>query len=118
MDRDRKFRPARSQKPMSSTEPSPERPAVFFDEKGRRRRAFSLIGIPIAIITTVLFAFFVISVLVNPFLPQVKLKPISVLPESQDTALKIPDKPAAPRDPVLRRETEKVKQAKKARVER
>ena len=103
---------------MSSSEPSPERPSVFFDEKGRRRKVFGVIGIPIAILTTVLFAFFVVSVLVNPFLPQIKLKPLSVLPERQDTALAIPDKPAALRDPVLRRETEKVKQAKKDRLER
>lgn len=103
---------------MSSSEPAPDRPSVFFDEKGRRRKVFGVIGIPIAIVTTVLFAFFVVSVLVNPFLPQIKLKPLSVLPERQDTALAIPDKPAAPRDPVLRRETEKVKQAKKDRLER
>ncbi|MCC6452478.1 MAG: hypothetical protein IT171_06270, partial [Acidobacteria bacterium] len=74
---------------MSSSEPSPERPSVFFDEKGRRRKVFGVIGIPIAILTTVLFAFFVVSVLVNPFLPQIKLKPLSVLPERQDTALAI-----------------------------
>ena len=60
---------------MSSPEQPVHRPAVFFDKRGHRRRAVHIIGIPLAILTTVLIGFFVISVLVNPFLPQIRLKP-------------------------------------------
>lgn len=73
---------------------------VFFDNRGRRRRYSSLIGIGIALVVTVLTSLFIISVLVNPFLPQIKLKPVATLPQQSDIL------PHAPEGPLTRKETQ------------
>ncbi len=57
---------------------------VFHDARGRRGRYFSVVYILIGGIFTALFAVFVVSVLINPFLPQIKLKPVATLPQQSD----------------------------------
>ena len=102
---------------MSSPEQPIHRPAIFFDKRGHRRKAVNFIGIPLAVLATVLIGFFVISVLVNPFLPQIRLKPFNVLPQQPDTALNLPEKPLSARESVLKREADKAKQEKSNRDE-
>jgi hypothetical protein len=46
---------------------------VFHDVRGRRGRYFSVLYILLGGIVTALLTVFVISVLINPFLPQIKL---------------------------------------------
>jgi cellulose synthase/poly-beta-1,6-N-acetylglucosamine synthase-like glycosyltransferase/peptidoglycan/xylan/chitin deacetylase (PgdA/CDA1 family)/spore germination protein YaaH len=66
---------------------------VFFDKKGRRWRAFNYLGFALAIVTTAFLVFFVISVLINPFLPQIRLKPIAILPQQEDLQIHLPERP-------------------------
>jgi cellulose synthase/poly-beta-1,6-N-acetylglucosamine synthase-like glycosyltransferase/peptidoglycan/xylan/chitin deacetylase (PgdA/CDA1 family)/spore germination protein YaaH len=97
---------------MDGIEPV-ERQPVFFDEQGRRWRAFSYVGATVAIGTTLLIAFFVISVLINPFLPQIKLRPFSALPQQIDTGLQVPDLP-----PLSKTESDIKRASKKLKLER
>src|SRR5215468_9273869 len=90
-----------------------EKQPVFFDEQGRRWRAFSYVGAVVAIGTTVLIAFFVISVLINPFLPQIRLKPFTALPQQVDTGIQVPELPA-----LTKTESELKKASKKLRAEK
>jgi len=92
--------------------------AVFHDTKGRRGRYLNIFGIATAIAATVLLSVFIISVLLNPFLPKLKLKPIAVLPQQPDTALPVPDTPPLTRRALqVKQEGEKLKRAKAARDE-
>src|SRR6476660_5445678 len=90
-----------------------EKQPVFFDERGHRWRAFSYVGAIAAIGTTLLIAFFVVSVLINPFLPQLKLKPFPTLPQQPDTGIQVPDLP-----PLTKTESELKKATKKLRAEK
>lgn len=91
---------------------------VFFDNKGKRWKIFNYASLAVAITTTVLVVFFIISVLINPFLPQIRLKPLAILPQLGDTKLSLPDalKPSR-RDPQLKRMSDQVKTEKAAREE-
>ena len=60
---------------------------VFHDTKGRRRHYLSYLSILGATVVTVLLTFFVISVLINPFLPQIKLKPADAKLAEEFTAI-------------------------------
>ncbi|MGH9819495.1 MAG: hypothetical protein ACRD43_04935, partial [Pyrinomonadaceae bacterium] len=90
-----------------------ERQPVFFDEQGHRWRAFSYVGAAAAIGTTVLIAFFVVSVLINPFLPKIRLKPFTALPQQVDTGLQVPDLP-----PLTKTESQIKQASKKLKAER
>ena len=72
--------------------------SVFYSESGKRWRHFRSLWILFAVITTLFAAVFVVSVLINPFLPQVRLKPNSALPQSKDII------PATPEKPITRHE--------------
>ena len=65
---------------MKSEELFDQNKPVFLDTKGRRKHYLSSLSILAATVVTVLLTFFVISVLINPFLPQIKLKPVAALP--------------------------------------
>ncbi|MBL0241626.1 MAG: glycosyltransferase [Chloracidobacterium sp.] len=67
---------------------------VFSDKRGRRRQFVNYLSIFGAIVITVLLSVFVISVLVNPFLPQIHLKPVAVLPQQSDINFHPPERPA------------------------
>ena len=58
----------------------PSKP-VFSDKRGRRRHYVNYLSVFAAVIVTILLSVFVISVLVNPFLPQIRLKPVAALPQ-------------------------------------
>lgn len=90
-----------------------EKQPVFFDEQGRRWRAFSYAGAVIAIGTTLLIAFFVVSVLINPFLPQIRLKPFTALPQQPDTGLQVPELP-----PLTKTESQLKQASRKLKAER
>jgi len=83
---------------------------VFFDDKGHRGRFASYLGFVIGATVTILISFFVVSVLINPFLPQIRLKPVATLPQAPDTALPIPEAPTLSRRELqVKQESEKVK---------
>ncbi|MGE0129300.1 MAG: glycosyltransferase [Blastocatellales bacterium] len=71
---------------------------VFYDPLGRRSRNLRRAGWPLAAIVTALAAIFVASILINPTLPQLNLRQLSVLPGVVDA------KPQAPQLIADRRE--------------
>ena len=92
---------------------------VFHDPKGGRRRLFTYSGIIIGSLLTILLTVFIVSVLVNPFLPQIRLKPLAALPQADDTVLPVPERPAATRKELqLRRQSERIRDEKSRREER
>lgn len=104
---------------MSSRNSEQRTKTVFLDTKGRRRRWSSLLGMGIGTIATVLGLVFVVSVLINPFLPQIKLKPFAALPQRSDIQTQVPELPVAGRhDPVFEQTSERVKFEKKKRDEK
>ena len=67
--------------------------SVFYSESGKRWRKFRGLWISLAVVMTLFAAVFVVSVLVNPFLPQVRLKPNASLPQEKDIVPTTPEKP-------------------------
>jgi hypothetical protein len=91
---------------------------VFFDDKGHRGRFASYVGFVIGATVTILILFFVVSVLINPFLPQIRLKPVATFPQAPDTGLPIPEAPTlSRRDLQVKQESEKVKIERQKRDE-
>ena len=67
---------------------------------------------------TIVAGFFVVSVLINPFLPQLRLKPSAILPQKVDVADAIPAKPPlSKKEASLRQASEKLKNEKLLRDE-
>jgi len=89
--------------------------AVFVDAKGRRGRFFNTASIVTGTIATILLALFAISVLVNPFLPQIKLKPSEVLPQKTDLQVHIPERPITKQESIVKRIGQNAKEEKKRR---
>jgi cellulose synthase/poly-beta-1,6-N-acetylglucosamine synthase-like glycosyltransferase/peptidoglycan/xylan/chitin deacetylase (PgdA/CDA1 family)/spore germination protein YaaH len=74
---------------------SPSSP-VFYDPRGRRWRHVKRTYLALGVIITTLAAIFIASVLANPLLPRLNLRPLSNLPKRSD----IPPQPMAlPRTP-------------------
>lgn len=71
---------------------------VFYDPHGRRSRNLRRLGWPIAAGVTLLAVIFIASVLINPALPELNLRQLSVLPVSGDI------KPRAPQLIATRKE--------------
>ena len=86
---------------------------VFLDTKGHRKHYFSSVGIFFATVITIFLTFFVVSVLINPFLPQIRLKPVAVLPQQPDLQFHPPELP-----PLTKAETIAKQTGEKARSER
>jgi len=102
-----------------SKAPDPQKP-VFFDTRGRRGTFASYAALVIGAVITIFVGFFIVSVLVNPFLPQVKLKyipikPQSALPQQPDLSLPSTELPITKEESVIRRIGSKAKQEKRAR---
>ena len=72
---------------MSKDLQGPVRP-VFFDRKGHRSKVFGYGGITLAVAATLLMAVFIVSVLINPFLPELHLKSAAALPQQGDANAK------------------------------
>ncbi|MEP6704081.1 MAG: hypothetical protein ABJB34_04695, partial [Acidobacteriota bacterium] len=88
---------------------------VFFDTKGHRSRVFNYLGLTLTVLATLLLAVFIVSVLINPFLPQIRLK---LLPQPSDTKLPIPEAPViSKREALLKQATDKVKAEKNKRAD-
>ena len=86
---------------------------IFFDGKGYRSRTVTYVGLSLAILISLLMAVFIVSVLVNPFLPQIHLRSAAVLPQAEDT------KPTFPEPPVTTRQDARLRQlSHKARSEK
>ncbi len=86
---------------------------VFFDDKGHRGRWTSYLGIGVATVVTLLLIFFIVSVLINPFLPQIRLKPVAALPQQSDINFHPPELPE-----LSRKETAAKQTGEKAKLER
>lgn len=91
--------------------------SVFLDTKGRRRKYFSYLSLTLAATVTIFLTFFVISVLINPFLPQIKLRSVTALPQRSDTVLSLPEAPMTRHEQALKLEADKVKVEKQSREE-
>jgi len=103
---------------MSQIDPESNPRPVFHDPKGGRRRFVNYFAIIAGGAVSVLIAVFVVSVLVNPFLPQVRLKPLAALPQSEDTGLPVPERPATSRKELqVRRLSERIREEKARREE-
>jgi cellulose synthase/poly-beta-1,6-N-acetylglucosamine synthase-like glycosyltransferase/peptidoglycan/xylan/chitin deacetylase (PgdA/CDA1 family)/spore germination protein YaaH len=63
---------------------------IFYDPAGRRNRNLRRVGWPLAVIITFVAAAFIASVLINPALPHLNLRQISVLPTAADVKPKPP----------------------------
>ncbi len=102
---------------MSTENPSEQRP-VFFDETGRRRRTVTTVTFLTTTAFTILAGFFVLSVLVNPFLPQIRLKPSTILPQKIDVAAAVPQRPPlTKKEANLKHLSERVQAEKQRREE-
>ena len=91
--------------------------SVFQDTKGRRGRYFNSASIIAGTVTTILLALFAISVLVNPFLPQIKLKPSEALPQKTDLTVHVPERPLTKQETIVKRIGQTAKEEKKRREE-
>ena len=83
--------------------------SVFYSESGKRWKKFRSLWLSLAIVTTLFATVFVVSVLINPFLPQIRLKPLAALPQSKDVAPVIPEKPITKREADLKNIGKEVK---------
>jgi cellulose synthase/poly-beta-1,6-N-acetylglucosamine synthase-like glycosyltransferase/peptidoglycan/xylan/chitin deacetylase (PgdA/CDA1 family)/spore germination protein YaaH len=62
---------------------------IFHDPRGRRRVHMRISGIVLAAVTTILAGTLIISIVINPILPQVDLPSLAAFPHSADTKLKL-----------------------------
>jgi len=65
-------------------ERSASKSPVFYDPRGRRWRHARRTYLALAIVATALIAIFIASVLANPLLPRLNLRPIQSLPKASD----------------------------------
>jgi cellulose synthase/poly-beta-1,6-N-acetylglucosamine synthase-like glycosyltransferase/peptidoglycan/xylan/chitin deacetylase (PgdA/CDA1 family)/spore germination protein YaaH len=91
---------------------------VFFDRKGRRRHFVSYLTLVITALVTILAGLFIVSVLINPFLPQLRLKPSVIGPQKIDVADVVPaSPPLSKKEAALRQVSDKLKREKELRDE-
>jgi peptidoglycan-N-acetylglucosamine deacetylase len=76
---------------------------VFYDPAGRRWRRVRRTWLALAILVTSLAAVFVTSVLVNPVLPSLHIRPVAGLPHTGDIKLKRPNLPRNPSEQKARK---------------
>jgi cellulose synthase/poly-beta-1,6-N-acetylglucosamine synthase-like glycosyltransferase/peptidoglycan/xylan/chitin deacetylase (PgdA/CDA1 family)/spore germination protein YaaH len=101
-----------------SAENFPELNPVFFDKKGHRRRFVNYLTFVLTALFTIVAGFFVISVLVNPFLPQLRLKPSAIPQPKLDVADLLPARPPlSKKEASLRQVSERLKNEKLLREE-
>ena len=92
---------------------------VFFDSKGKRGKIFRVTWMVVTTASTILFLFFALSLLINPFLPQIKLKPVFTAPELADTKSNFLELgPTSPHEAQLQQITQKLKNEKISRQKR
>ena len=104
---------------MKNKEVIDQNKPVFLDTRGRRRHYLSYSGAAMAIVATVMLSLFIISVLINPFLPQIRLKPVAVLPQDSDITFHPPERPLMTRAETIAKQTgDKARGEQKRRDER
>ncbi|CAN5364852.1 glycosyltransferase [soil metagenome] len=100
---------------MNNTSGPDQNKPVFLDAGGKRHQYFSYLSILGGTVVTVLLTFFVISVLINPFLPQIRLKPVAVLPQQSDINFKPPPPPVTKEETLINQIGTRAKAEKKKR---
>ncbi|PYS98689.1 MAG: polysaccharide deacetylase [Acidobacteria bacterium] len=101
-----------------NTENPQSRTPVFFDAKGRRSRFLTYAGLAVTAVLTTFAGLFIASVLINPFLPQLRLKPTALLPQRNDIAGIVPEHPLlSKKDASLKQATDHAKREKQKRDE-
>lgn len=91
--------------------------SVFEDQGGRRRKVSSTAGLALGIMFSVLLSLFLVSVIVNPFLPHIKLKPSDVPPQRVDLPFHTPDAPLTKTESIARQTGDRAKLERKKRDE-
>jgi peptidoglycan-N-acetylglucosamine deacetylase len=84
---------------MASSGNSP----VFYDPGGRRWRRVRRTWMALAVLVTCLAGVFIASVLINPALPSLNIRPVASLPHSADLKPQPPNPPANPAEKRLKR---------------
>ncbi len=82
---------------------SPADSPVFYDPAGRRWRRVRRTWLALAVIITAMAAIFIASVLVNPVLPSLNVRPVASLPNSADIRPKQLNIPANPSEQKARK---------------
>src|ERR1043166_6153406 len=100
---------------MSDNKKTSNGKAVFVDTKGHRGRYFNSVSIIAGTVTTILLALFALSVLVNPFLPQVRLKPSEALPQKNDLQVHLPERPITKQESIVKRIGQNAREEKEKR---
>jgi len=91
---------------------------VFFDKKGHRRRFVGYVTFILTALITIIAGLFIVSVLINPFLPQLRLKPAAILPQKIELADPLPARPPlTKKEASIRQVAEKLKLEKQRREE-
>jgi cellulose synthase/poly-beta-1,6-N-acetylglucosamine synthase-like glycosyltransferase/peptidoglycan/xylan/chitin deacetylase (PgdA/CDA1 family)/spore germination protein YaaH len=78
-------------------------PPVFYDPAGRRWRRVRRTWLALAVIVTALAGIFIASVLVNPALPSLNVRPLASLPNTADIKPKPPNVPKTPSEQKARK---------------
>lgn len=92
--------------------------SVFHDPRGRRGRFFSSVSVAFGLVVTTVITVFIVSVLINPFLPLVKLKPAEALPQRSDLQSHVPEIPELTRRGVIAKQSgERAKRERTVRDE-
>lgn len=76
---------------------------VFYDPEGRRVRKVRRVWIFLAAVFSLMAALFVASVLINPLLPKLDLRPVAALPSAADVKPPAPPEITSPRGQQARR---------------
>ncbi|HKP46344.1 MAG TPA: glycosyltransferase [Pyrinomonadaceae bacterium] len=76
---------------------------VFYDPAGRRWRRVRRTWLALAVVVTAVTGVFVASVLVNPVLPSLNVRPVATLPNSADIKPRQPSVPANPSEQKARK---------------
>jgi cellulose synthase/poly-beta-1,6-N-acetylglucosamine synthase-like glycosyltransferase/peptidoglycan/xylan/chitin deacetylase (PgdA/CDA1 family)/spore germination protein YaaH len=89
----------------------PENSPVFYDPAGRRWRRVRRTWLALAVIITLLGAIFIASMLANPLLPQLNLRPIAGLPRATDAKPQPLATPPPVREQKVQRATSELQKA-------
>jgi peptidoglycan-N-acetylglucosamine deacetylase len=83
--------------------PASDNSPIFYDPGGRRWRRVRRTWLALAVLITCLAAIFIASVLINPALPSLNIRPVAALPQSADLKLRPPNPPRTPAEKKLKR---------------
>ncbi|MBI3657026.1 MAG: glycosyltransferase [Acidobacteria bacterium] len=90
---------------------SPINTPIFYDPQGTRRKRVWGVGLLVAAAVTALAAIMIASLLINPWLPRIDLRPINGLPQARDTRWRPPALTTNPRTQKARRAQSELQRA-------